>query len=276
MTLTLRNTILRVSLALIVITSIGAAVALVRLQAPLPSAQALGIQTAQRWLFVGWRSGLDSLNWLVGGLFVVSGFSVVAAAIIMRYFRKTTAPEMLFFVMFILAIGFDVWKVGHVVLHLQQMPVYFAVALTRLVQFAHLFGVLCLFVSTLYLTGVEYKKTGMALSLAALISLSIVYAIPVDHLALHPNLVHKIGDQTTIQAVVLILHCLTVANVVYATAYQRNEEYLILLPMVVLAIIGRELIFYLPSMWLAFAGFVLLVTATAVFGYRMHTIYLWK
>ena len=276
MTLTLRNTILRVSLASIVITSIAAAVALIRLQAPLPSAQALGIQATRSWLFVSWHSGLDSLNWLVGGLFVVSGFSVVAAAIIMRFFRKTTAPEMFFFMMFILAIGFDVWKVGHVVLYLQQMPVYFAVALTRLVQFAHLFGVLCLFVSTLYLTGVEYQKTGITLSLAALISMTIVYAIPVDHLALHPNLVHKIGDETTIQAVILILQCLTVANVVYATAYQRNDDYLILLPMVVLAIVGRELIFYLPSLWLAFAGFVLLVTATAVFGYRMHTIYLWK
>ncbi len=276
MTLTVRNTILRVSLASIVATSIAAFYSLVRLGTPLPAPQALGIEQTQRWLFFSWPSGLGSLDWLVGGLFVLAGFSVVAAAIIIRYFRKTTAPEMLFFVMFILAIGFDIWKIGHVVFQAGQLPGHFSVMLTRIVQFAHLFGVLCLFVSTLYLTGVEYAKTGTALVLAALIALTVVYTIPVDHLTLYPNLVHKIGDASTIQMVILVLQFLTVANVVYAVAYQGSQEYLVLLPAVIAAIIGRELVFYLPSVWAGTVGFVMLTAATAVFGYRMHTIYLWK
>ncbi|TVQ38255.1 MAG: hypothetical protein EA384_09695 [Spirochaetaceae bacterium] len=276
MTLALRNTILRVSLASIVITSVAAAVSLLSLRAPLPTAQELGVHDMQRWLFLSWRAESVSPGLLVSGLFTVAGFSVAGATIIIRYFRKTTAPEMLFFLMFVLAAGFDVWKIGHFVLQMEQLPVHFAATLTRIVQFAHLFGVLCLFISTLYLTGVEYQKTGTALSLAALISLTVVYAIPVDHLTLNPHLVHKIGDETTIQMVNVVLQLLAIANVVYAVAYQRNQEYLVLLPAVLLAIIGRELVFYLPSIWLAFAGFAMLVTGAAIFGYRIHTIYLWK
>ena len=276
MTLALRNTILRVSLASIVIASVAAAISLLRLRAPLPTAEELGVQYVQRWLFLSWRAESVSPGLLVSGLFAVAGFSVVGAAVIIRYFRRTTAPEMLFFLMFVLAAGFDVWKIGHFVVQVEQLPVHFAATLTRIVHFAHLFGVLCLFISTLYLTGVEYQKTGTALSLAALISLSVVYVIPVDHLTLNAHLVHKIGDQTTIQMVNAVLQLLAIANVVYSVAYQRKQEYLVLLPAVLLAIIGRELVFYLPSIWHAFAGFVMLVTGAAVFGYRIRTIYLWK
>lgn len=276
MTLSVRNSILRITLVSILVAMAAGVALLLQSGRPLPTAQELGMQHTHRWLAFGWSTGGGSVAWIVIGLFLLAAFVAAGAVFIIRYFRKTTAPEMLFFVMFVLAAGFDIWKVGHVVLHLESLPVYFAVVLTRIVHFAHLFGVFSLFVSTLYLAGIEYQKTGTALGLAALLAMTIVYAVPVDHLTLNPNLVHKIGDETTIQSVVLILQLLSVANVVYSITYERHGEYLPLLPAIVAAIVGRELLFYLPSLPAALVGLVLLAGGAAVFGSRLYTTYLWK
>lgn len=276
MTLSVRNSILRISLVSILAAMGAAAVLLLRAERPLPTAEALGMLQRHRWLVFGWTTAGGSVAWIVIGLFLVAAFVFIGTLIMVRYFRKTTAPEMLFFILFVLAAGFDIWKVGHVVLHLEPLPIYFAVLLTRLVHFAHLFGVFSLFVSTLYLAGIEYQKTGTALGLAALLAMTIIYAIPVDHLTLNPNLVHKVGDESTIQSVMLILQLLSVANVVYAITYERHDEYLQLLPAVIAVIVGRELIFYLPSLPAALVGLVLLMGGVAVFASRLHVIYLWK
>ncbi len=276
MTLSVRNSILRISLVSILVAMAAAAALLFRAGEPLPTAEALKMQLRYRWLVLGWTAPGGSVAWIVVGLFLVAAFVVIGTLVIVRYFRKTTAPEMLFFVMFVLAAGFDIWKVGHVILHLETVPVYFAVLLTRVVHFAHLFGVFSLFISTLYLAGIEYQKTGTALGLAALLAMTIIYAMPVDHLTLNPNLTHKIGDETTIQSVILILQLLSVANVVYSIAYERHDEYIPLLPAVIAAVAGRELLFYLPSLPAALIGLVLLAGGVAVFASRLHQIYLWK
>ena len=276
MTLSVRNSILRISLVSILVAMAAAAALLFRAGEPLPTAEALKMQLRYRWLVLGWTAPGGSVAWIVVGLFLVAAFVVIGTLVIVRYFRKTTAPEMLFFVMFVLAAGFDIWKVGHVILHLETVPVYFAVLLTRVVHFAHLFGVFSLFISTLYLAGIEYQKTGTALGLAALLAMTIIYTMPVDHLTLNPNLTHKIGDETTIQSVILILQLLSVANVVYSIAYERHDEYIPLLPAVIAAVAGRELLFYLPSLPAALIGLVLLAGGVAVFASRLHQIYLWK
>jgi hypothetical protein len=276
MTITLRNSILRVCLAVVVITGVAAAAAVLPHAGNLPGSEQLRLQQAHRWLLFRWNAAPDPIAWITVALFSLSGFSAVGAFSIIRYFRKTTAPEMLFFAMFVLSLGLEVWKLGHIVFVFESLPAHLAVNITRIVHFGRLFGMLCLFVSTLYLTGIDYQQTGVALNMAALITLTIVYVMPVDHLVLHPNLVHKIGDESMMQMVMLVLQLLSIANVTYAVAYQKRDEYALLLFAVVVAIIGRELIFYLPSLWATLAGLVLLCVASGVFGTRLHNIYLWK
>ena len=276
MTITLRNTIWRTSLWMVVLMTVAAIVLLAPHLSVLPGAEELEMHAAQRWLMMRWSVGDSSIAWMIVGLFVLSGFAVTGSWWIIRAFRKTTAPEMLFFAMFILALGLDIWKLGHVVLFFESFAPHVSATVSRIIHFGRFFGMICVFISTLYLTGIEYQQTGVVLNITALIALTVVYTMPVDHLTLLPNLTHRLGDELMLQVVMVVLQLLAIANVIYAVAYQKRDEYLPLLLAIPAAIVGREMVFFLPSLWGAAVGFVLLASGAAVVSNRLYRIYLWK
>ncbi|TVQ98066.1 MAG: hypothetical protein EA403_14465 [Spirochaetaceae bacterium] len=79
-----------------------------------------------------------------------------------------------------------------------------------------------------------------------------------------------------LQVVMVVLQLLAIANVVYAVAYQKRDEYIPLILAVPAAIVGREMVFFLPSLWGAVAGFALLAAGAAVVSTRLYRVYLWK
>ena len=184
--------------------------------------------------------------------------------------------EMLFFAMFILSIGLEIWKVGHLVLVFEALPSHVGANISRVIHFGRLFGMICIFISTLYLAGIDYQQTGVALNIAALITLTVVYTMPVVHRALLPNLTHQLGDELMMQGVLLVLQLLSVANVIYAVGYQRREDLLPLVVAVPAVIIGREIVFFLPSLVWSIVGFLLLAVGTTVFSTRIYRLYLWR
>ena len=276
MTLVARNTLLRVRLIIIFTLLLGFVAAGVfvisRGFGPVGSV----ITDGQSWLGMAWSPGGRQIYWLLGGLLAQGLLSFIALWAMLRMFRKTTAPEMFFFSVFIFTLALDMVKAGQLVIIVLQYPPVYGAMLTRVIHFGHFLGIFCLLSSSLYLSGLEYQKTGIVLGIAALISLTLAYSLPIDFSRLFPNLMHPAGDQTTIQVVALLLDVIIIVNVLYALAAVQERAYLVLLGALVLIIAGRELVLYVasPPVYAAAAGS--LFAGVVLFAWRIRKLYLWR
>ncbi|MFP4373873.1 MAG: hypothetical protein ACLFPO_06070 [Spirochaetaceae bacterium] len=276
MTLVARNILLRIGLLLVFALLLGfvaaAVFVLTRENAPALS----GLDGGQSWLALSWTPNNAQLYWLLGGLLVQGLASFIGLWTMLRLFRKTTAPEMFFFSVFVFTLAVDLIKAGQLVILIEQYPPVYGAMLTRVVHFGHFLGIFCLLSSSLYLSGLEYQKTGIVLGLAALIALTLAYSLPVDLTRLFPNLMNPVGDQTTIQVVALLLNILVVLNVLYAVAAVQEPAYVVLLGALLLVIAGRELALYVasPAVYLSAVG--ALIVGIIVFTWRIRRLYLWR
>lgn len=276
MTLAARNTLLRVGLVLVFTLLLGYIAGGVFVLTRGDPTGLEVIDEGQSWLGIAWAAGARQLYWLLGGLLVQGVVSFVALWTMLRMFRKTTAPEMFFFAVFVFTLALDLAKAGQLVIVILEYPPMYGAMLTRVVHFGHFLGIFCLLSSSLYLSGLEYQKTGIVLGIGALLALTLAYSLPVDFSRLFPNLLHPVGDQTTIQVVALLLSLLVLVNVLYALAAVQERAFLALLGALVLAVFGRELTVYVaaPPVYAPAVGAV--VAGVTLFTWRVRRLYLWR
>lgn len=276
MTLVARNTLLRIGLLLVFVLLLGftaAALFVLAGDIALPVGE---LEAGQNWLGMSWSSGGYQIFWLLGGLFVQGVTSFVGLWTMLRMFRKTTAPEMFFFSVFVFTLAIDLVKGGQLVILILHYPPVYGAMLTRVLHFGHFLGIFCLLSSSLYLSGLEYQKTGIVLGLGALIALTLAYSVPVDFSRLFLNLMNPTGDQTTIQVVALLLNLLVVLNVLYAIAAVQEPAYVVLLSALLLVIAGRELTLYVAAPPVYAPAVAALIVGIAVFTWRVRRLYLWR
>ncbi len=283
MTLSTRNTILRFGMAVSFLLAGAATSVTVWLYSSvfedLASITAVTstIATGTDVLWLGFRfpSDPDALLWIAGRAILTAWFAVIALALVARQFRRTTAPEMFFFSMFLLTLPMDAVRLLQVVHYFADLPIFLTIATTRLTYFAHAFGIFCLLGSSLYAVGVEYQRTGTAVSIAALIAFAFAYAVPVDPTVVYPNLLNPIGNQRTVQVVAIVLNVLVISNFLYARFSNDDRGYYVLVGAIVAVTTGNELLFYAAGALWAIVGTGLVLVGVIVFWRQLHALYLW-
>lgn len=229
----------------------------------------------QRWLIFSWNVPADTLAWSMATLGGIGLFVPVTLVLITHFFRKISAPEVFFFLIFLFTLALDLAKLMQPLTAALELPRGYAIAATRVSYFGNILGVFCLFISSLYIAGVTYQKTGTALAIAALVAFSLVYALPVDSLELNPSLVHTIGEEMSIQIVILVIYLLTILNTVYGVLGTQDSEYTVLLVGIVLLAAGRQLLFLLGTPLVCGMGLVATIAGTVVFAGKSRQMYLW-
>jgi hypothetical protein len=276
MTLVARNTLLRVGLVLVFTLLLGFIAAAVFVLTRGEPAALGTIDEGQSWLGIAWSPGARHLYWLLGGLLLQGMLAFVALWAMLRMFRKTTAPEVFFFSVFVFTLALDLVKAGQLVIVVLDYPPMYGAMLTRVVHFGHFLGVFALLSSSLYLSGLEYQKTGIVLGIGALLALTLAYSLPVDFSRLFPNLLHPAGDQTTIQVMALMLGLLVLVNVLYALAAVQERAYVVLLGALLLVVAGRELAMYVATPVVYAPAVGALLVGVTLFTWRIRKLYLWR
>lgn len=275
MTLSVRNTLLRVGIAISTLLLAGFGYVSYQILWGDGISGGASALANQHWLVFTWNASEDHVVWSVIGMLLLGLVALVTLSLFVRYFRKITAPEIFFFAVFVLSVALDQLKVAQLWLVIANQPQEIGVVVTRTVLFGHIMGIFSLFASSLYVAGVEYQKTGTILGIAALVAFTLAYTIPVDSLVLLPNLLYRTGDERGLQIVSVILYLLVAVNYVYAMITNGAGETGVLLAAMVLVIVGRELLYYLASPLAVILGGVFLSAGTLVFGTRSHAMYLW-
>ncbi|TVR58578.1 MAG: hypothetical protein EA426_09660 [Spirochaetaceae bacterium] len=274
MTIAARNAALRIGSFICFLVVIGSAVVMSRIVTiPLDRVyEAVGPLEARVF-----PSGdvAGSILWTAWFLGFIPVFSFAAGLLFVRYFRKTTAPEIFFFIVFLMSLVFDSMKLLNVLLIAENLPIELQNLVTRVVTFGYVFGVACLFLSSLYSAGIDYQKTEAIVGITALISFAFAYTIPVNTLVFYPNLIHRVGDGSMIPIVVTFMYTVTFLNLVQSAIRSTSWSDVQLACAVLLTAAGRELIFRGAGPVGLSLGAILLIAGAVWFGVKKYSAYLW-
>lgn len=200
-------------------------------------------------------------------------FCFIAGIIFRRLYSKIASPEIFFYAVFLFSFSFEGFRVFFLYIQL-GMPVFFGLLFTRIVIFGRFFGLISIFLSSLYSLEIKYQNFGVLMGVVLTLSLIAAYIIPLDSSTILSQLIYKPGDEMSFFLANISLGLFAIINFLVA-AYQRNKRFLYITLASLIIFGGRELFLFTTGPVTGSAGICLLFIGTFLFYKQMDRIYLW-
>lgn len=225
-------------------------------------------------------------GFFTGGAFSLNRFLALHALLFLcsfsgsilsrKYFRKITSPEIFFIAAFIVTVALDGVSILQVYRIIFDEPLYYGVISTRIVHFGHYFGIFCLFIASLFALGIQYQKFWTLLGIVVLLATVISYLLPINQTVMYHNLLYKVDIETGLYFVYYAVALFTVADYLFTAASTESKEKWIATVCILIFIFSREILFFVQPPELLYPGYLLLVSAGFLFGWRYRKSYMWE
>jgi len=233
----------------------------------------------QQWphTWLSWKFEVEARD-VVATLAATGAVGLIASAgliISWRAFRRLSSAEVYFFSLFLIGLAFEQLRVVQLYLIQLNLPAVYGTLVTRFVIAARIAGGFFLFVASLYAVGVDYSRIGSLTIAVGVASFLFVYFIPVDTVVVDASMLHRVGAQSSLELVMLIVGVLAVANYFFAAARQHRERGLLLALAVTALVIAREVAWFLPTLAWTIAAVSLFAYGVGSFIGVTRANYLW-
>ncbi len=208
-------------------------------------------------------------------LMLLDIFILTAGVLLLLSFRKTSAPEIFFFFIFLLTLGTESFRLGLLYLNILSIPFEFGMLLSRLVYFGRLMGTLTLFSAGLFSCGIPYQRLELALGSCFLVALALASNLPLESGAQGWDLLYRNSLSVEFTLGLLTVEMLGMGNLLYAVKVHNDRNYYALAMGMGGVILGKFLVFSGGGIILSIMGLAALVGGTLLFGKKTHQIYLW-
>jgi len=210
----------------------------------------------------------------LAGILAVGGLGVAAGPLVGRLFRRTSAPELFFLMLFLASLSLEVWRAANLLFHLLPVPAAVASAATRAALFGRLFGLSCLLAASLYAAGLKYSHYPAAAGAVALLAFTLAAVQPVDATTLSPSFLYGLGDPQGYRAIGAALAVLAVASFLAAALIRHSPRFALAGAGAALLLAGRALAGYgaCPA---AVVGVLALAAGTWLLVRQIAVYYLW-
>ncbi|MBA7473294.1 MAG: hypothetical protein GH155_01255 [Spirochaeta sp.] len=209
------------------------------------------------------------------GLLILLLFSLFANMALRNLYIKTSSLEVFFLFLFLLSLTLESLRGLAVLPHSLNAPLYIRNILSRSVYWGRVFGLLCLFTSSLYGVGFKYSNHSALVIALLLISLVLGSILPLDITATRGELLYKLGDSKGYMFLSYTLGLLLIINFLAAAFIRLSKRFLIIALAGLLLLVGRELVFSTLEPLFFLPGLVLLVLGTFIFSRQIGVFYLW-
>ena len=203
-------------------------------------------------------------------------FCIATVVILYFTFRKTTSPEIFFFIVFLISMAFDSLKSTHALFMVLNVSPYYGMLLTRIVYFGRFMGTLSVLAGGIFLHGAEYQRMGIYLGIVLLLSFTLSAAIPVDITITEENLLYVVGNAKELGIISVLFLFFGVANYTLYGIQNSSRNHGLMALGLAMAIAGREILFFLSGSITLIAAFVLLIGGATLFSERTHEVRLWS
>ena len=145
-----------------------------------------------------------------------------------------------------------------------------------MVSFGRFLGTLAVLDSGLFAHGAEYQRMEIYLGVAFLLSVSLSTAMPVDFTVTDRSLLYAVGNLRELGIVSVLFLSFGVFNFILYAIQNGSRDYALIGIGLALAVVGREMLFFMNSSIALIAAFVMLIGGTTLFGERTHAVHLWS
>ena len=235
----------------------------------------------QRWLFFGWNwsdhnwAG-QNIEWVLYGLLIQTIVALLGLLILVRLFRQIISAHVLLFAIVLFGIVLQSARIFQPALAPGESRLIGSL-ITRISYFGHLISVFGLLGVSLFLSGSDYRRLGLAIGVSSFMSLVIVYSLPIDDFSLLPNLTLMIGRSITVQITTVVIDVLALLNAIYVgVAHQRISDYTLYGISIAAIVVGRQLLFYMPLPVAIVVGLAVLAGGGALFVAKSYSTQLWE
>lgn len=272
MTISIRNTLIKVSLTISIILFLVFIISFFYLnQKSLSSLnRIIGIISDQNNTSIETTTVI--VKWTIITASILFGFSLITSLLLFHYFKKKISPEIFFFILFVISLSLQSIRLFQFQLLLLNAAPFFGVIITRVYYFFNLFGIFCLFASSLFPIGIKFQKFGTILLSILLISFTISALMPIDSTLMNKYFLYNISDNSSILLMTLSVRVLTILNLVRIAITTKSKNYILILIASILIITGDELLLYFP---IPFFAFILILIGTLIYSRSIYNYYLW-
>jgi hypothetical protein len=203
-------------------------------------------------------------------------FAAAAMTILYFSFRKTTSPEIFFFIIFLVSMSFDSLKATFTLLEVMSFSPAYGALITRAVYFGRFLGTLAILTGGLFFLGAEYQRMEIYLGVAFLLALSLSAAVPVDITETEANLLFRLGNARELGIISALFLGFGVFNYALFAVQNSSRDHVLMAGGLALVIAGREMLFFMNNTFAIIAAFLMLIVGTTLFGERSHAVHLWS
>ena len=214
----------------------------------------------------------NSILWTIITSIILFSYSTITSLLLFHYFKKKISPEIFFFILFIVSLSLQSVRLFQFQLIMIQSSPFFGVIITRAFYFFKLFSLFCLFASSLFPIGVKFQKFGTILLSLFLLSFTISALLPIDITNMNSNFLYEISDRTSILIMTFSIRVLTIINFTRVALTTKSKNYVLILIASLLIIIGDELLLIFP---IPLVAFILILTGTILYSRSIYNFYLW-
>lgn len=156
-----------------------------------------------------------------------------------------------------------------------NLPWLFYSIISRVILFGQIFGVLSLFTSSLYASGLHYEKLGRILFIIILLSLTASTSIPINSGNLLSNFTFKLGYYQLILVVFFSIQIISIINFLISTKIKGSKDYFYMGLAAILVFLGKNCLFFAEDLIIMSLGFLFFMYGSYLFIKTNHSYYLW-
>lgn len=162
----------------------------------------------------GWgaRIGPVTLIELLMETGLTLGGTIAGFILLRRGFRKTAAPELFFFTLFLVTLAGEGLLLAQAWLHFEGFPLWFSGALTRIIWAFRLTGLFLLFCGSLFTLEFPYRKYGNLVTASVASGVFLAVLLPLHSTSARNHLLFAIGDAPGVVLVTAVLALVTGGN----------------------------------------------------------------
>jgi hypothetical protein len=202
-------------------------------------------------------------------------YSFVTLVLIYFFFEKTQAPEILFISLFILSLSFEALRLATPLQKAWAIPSVYLLMASRALLFSRFFGIFSLFIAGVYAAGLETQKQMNIILITAFVSLVVSLGIPIDILTWDTSFSMINGYLSLFRMVETVVLLITVVSFFISAWSRGTPEYVGTGAAVFLVFAGRNVLLSADSWISPLPGLLLLVIGIWLISTKLHKVYLW-
>jgi len=202
-------------------------------------------------------------------------FSFIGMLLIHFFFERTTAPEILYIAFFTISFSFEAIRLILPLYLIYNFPSLYLLIAARTLLFARYFGIFSLFTASVFAAGFETQRTRNVILVLFVAVLFVTLGVPIDTQS-WDTAFNLINGYTSMFKLIEVTAFLATLISFFVAAYIRSsKDYVYVGIGVILALVGKGILFGTDNWAGPVPGILLLSFGTGFLCSKLHKLHLW-